>query len=244
MRMLAVTGASRWMVSSVPARVGSCRVAMRMLISPTSVRLWRHEDLDRPDDRQSHRGRAYGNRFAWWSRWFPPAPTVDADRFQAEGDPTRTIGRVPAALACWPTGGPEALRAALAALPDPWRRVVILRDVEGLPPAEVSAVTGLTAEQQRDVLNRARELLRESLGPAPEHDEAMGHDHETWRAAHAGPTAAATANRHGLARADLVGSDREAVHDPDRLRRRVGGCDGRSLCGCGAVAGGAIGDSG
>ena len=33
------------------------------------------------------RGRAYGNRFAWWSRWFPPAPTVDADRFQAEGDP-------------------------------------------------------------------------------------------------------------------------------------------------------------
>ena len=56
------------------------------------------------------------------------------------------------------------LRAALAALPDPWRRVVILRDVEGRPPAEVLAVTGLTAEQQRDVLNRARELLREDLG--------------------------------------------------------------------------------
>jgi hypothetical protein len=34
----------------------------------------------------------------------------------------------------------------------------------------VSAVTGLTAEQQRDVLNRARELLRESLASAPEHD--------------------------------------------------------------------------
>jgi DNA-directed RNA polymerase specialized sigma24 family protein len=48
-------------------------------------------------------------------------------------------------------------------LPDPWRRVVILRDVEGLPPADVSAVTGLTAEQQRDVLNRVRELLRERL---------------------------------------------------------------------------------
>ena len=73
----------------------------------------------------------------------------------------------------WPAGqavAPEALQAALAALPDPWRRVVILRDVEGLPPAEVAAATGLTAEQQRDVLNRARELLRESLGPAPEHD--------------------------------------------------------------------------
>lgn len=61
---------------------------------------------------------------------------------------------------------PEALKAALAALPDPWRRVVILRDVEGRPAARVSAATGVSAEQQRDVLNRARELLREDLGRA------------------------------------------------------------------------------
>ena len=61
---------------------------------------------------------------------------------------------------------PEALKAALAALPDLWRWVVILRDVDARPPAEVSAATGLTAEQQRDVLNRARELLRENLGRA------------------------------------------------------------------------------
>src|SRR4029453_6036570 len=113
------------------------------------------------------RGRAYGNRFAWWSRWFPPAPTVDADRFQTEGDPYPDHwNEFPQP---WPAGqavGPEALKAALAALPDSWRRIVILRDVEGRPPAEVSAVTGLTAEQQRDVLTRARELLRENLGPA------------------------------------------------------------------------------
>ncbi|HEU4909890.1 MAG TPA: sigma factor-like helix-turn-helix DNA-binding protein [Propionibacteriaceae bacterium] len=117
------------------------------------------------------RGRAYGNRFAWWSRWFPPAPTVDADRFQAEGDPYPDHWReFPRPWPAGQAGGSEALQAALAALPDSWRRIVILRDVEGRPPAEVSAVTGLTAEQQRDVLNRARELLRESLGPAPEHD--------------------------------------------------------------------------
>ena len=61
---------------------------------------------------------------------------------------------------------PKELKAALTALPDPWRRVVILRDVDGRPPAEVSAATGLTAEQQRDVLNRAREQLREDLGSA------------------------------------------------------------------------------
>jgi len=117
------------------------------------------------------RGRADGNRFAWWSRWFPPAPTVEAERFQGADDPYpdhwREFPRP------WPAGKtvePEALRAALAALPDPWRQVVILRDVDGRPPAEVSAATGLTAEQQRDVLNRARELLRENLGHALERD--------------------------------------------------------------------------
>ena len=118
------------------------------------------------------RGRAYGNRFAWWSRWFPPAPTVDADRFQGESDPYPDHWKeFPQP---WPGGQavtPEALKAALAALPDPWRRIVILRDVESRPPAEVAAVTGLTAEQQRDVLNRARELLRENLGSTPKHDE-------------------------------------------------------------------------
>jgi RNA polymerase sigma-70 factor (ECF subfamily) len=117
------------------------------------------------------RGRALGNRFAWWSRWFPPARTVDADRFQGDDDRypdhwkefphPRPAGRAVE---------PEALRAALAALPDLWRRVVILRDVEGRPPAEVSAATGLTAEQQRDMLNRARELLRENLGRSLERD--------------------------------------------------------------------------
>jgi RNA polymerase sigma-70 factor, ECF subfamily len=117
------------------------------------------------------RGRALGSRFAWWSRWFPPATTVDADRFQGDSDPHPDHWKqFPRA---WPADRavqPEALQAAVAALPDQWRRVVILRDGEGRPPAEVSAATGLTAEQQRDVLNRARELLREDLGRRLESD--------------------------------------------------------------------------
>ena len=119
------------------------------------------------------RGRALGSRFAWWVRWFPPARTVDADRFQGEAEPYpdhwREFPRP------WPGDrpvDPEALRAAVAGLPEPWRRVVMLRDVEGRPPAEVSAVIGLTAEQQRDVLNRARELLREDVGRRLERDRA------------------------------------------------------------------------
>ena len=117
------------------------------------------------------RGRALGNRFAWWSRWFPPAPTVDADRFRGDDDPYpdhwKEFPRP------WPGGqavDQEALKTALAALPDPWRRVVILRDVQRRLPDEVSALTRLTAEQQRDVLNRARELLREDLGRALDKD--------------------------------------------------------------------------
>ena len=119
------------------------------------------------------RGRALGNRFAWWSRWFPPARTVDSNRFQENGEPYPDHWEEfprpwPASHAAVKS---EALKAALAALPDSWRQVVILRDVDRRTPAEVSAVTGLTAEQQRDVLNRARELLRENLGRESERDE-------------------------------------------------------------------------
>ena len=111
------------------------------------------------------RGRALGHRFAWWSRWFPPATTVDADRFQGEDEPYPDHWKeFPRPWSAGLAVESEALRATLAALPDRWRQVVILRDVDGRPAAEVAAATGLTAEQQRDVLNRSRELLREDLG--------------------------------------------------------------------------------
>ena len=113
------------------------------------------------------RGHALGSRFAWRSRWFPSASTVEADRFQGVGDSYRDHWKeFPRP---WPGDNAvelAVLKAALAALPDPWRRVVILRDVEGRPPAEVSAATGLAEEQQRDVLNRARELLRQDIDRA------------------------------------------------------------------------------
>jgi RNA polymerase sigma-70 factor, ECF subfamily len=116
------------------------------------------------------KGRAVGNRFAWWSRWFPAAPTVDADRFQSVGEPYPDHWReLPHP---WPDGvaAGQQVKVALAALPDAWRRVVIMRDVNGHTAAEVSAATGLTADQQRDVLNRARESIRESLSRALQQD--------------------------------------------------------------------------
>ena len=118
------------------------------------------------------RGRTLGNRFAWWSRWFPPATTVDADRFQGDSDPYPDHWKqFPKPWPADQTVSPEALTDAVAGLPEPWRRVVMLRDVEGQSAAAVSAATGLTAAQQRDVLNRARELLREDVGRRLERGE-------------------------------------------------------------------------
>ena len=107
------------------------------------------------------RGRAHGNRFVWWSRWFP-ATTVDTDRFQGNGDPYPDHWKeFPRPSSGGRAVESEALKASLEALPEPWRRIVILRDVDGRPADEVSDATGL---KQRDVLNRARELLPEDFG--------------------------------------------------------------------------------
>jgi DNA-directed RNA polymerase specialized sigma24 family protein len=117
------------------------------------------------------KGRALGSRYAWWSRWFPAATTVDADRFQSEAEPYPDHWREFPHR--WPDGAalkPQQAEAALGALPRSWRRVVIMRDVDGHTPAEVTAATGLTADQQRDVLNRARESIREAVGHALEQD--------------------------------------------------------------------------
>lgn len=51
----------------------------------------------------------------------------------------------------------------LATLPGPQRQVVVLHDVEGLAPAEVSHLLGVTDEGQRELLHEAREQIRRQL---------------------------------------------------------------------------------
>jgi RNA polymerase sigma-70 factor (ECF subfamily) len=60
----------------------------------------------------------------------------------------------------------EALDKALASLSAPHREVLVLRDVEGLSAAEVSAVTGLSVEAVKSRLHRARAAVRRELAPA------------------------------------------------------------------------------
>lgn len=57
-------------------------------------------------------------------------------------------------------------QAAVAALPESSRTIVVLRDVEGMSTAEVAAATGLSETAVKVRLFRARERLRASLSDA------------------------------------------------------------------------------
>jgi RNA polymerase sigma-70 factor (ECF subfamily) len=59
----------------------------------------------------------------------------------------------------------EQVRAAIDQLPEPYRVVVLLRDVEELPMTEVMEATGLTEPALKSRLHRARLALREALVP-------------------------------------------------------------------------------
>jgi RNA polymerase sigma-70 factor, ECF subfamily len=55
------------------------------------------------------------------------------------------------------------LRHALAAVPRPYRVVVVLREIEGLSTREVAEVIGISEANVKTRLHRARVLLREHL---------------------------------------------------------------------------------
>jgi len=64
-----------------------------------------------------------------------------------------------------------ALERAIASLPMSQREVLVLRDVEGLPAAEVGRVLGLGERAIKSRLHRARLTLRQNLAPF-----VAGHD--------------------------------------------------------------------
>ena len=60
----------------------------------------------------------------------------------------------------------RVLDEAIASLEPMYREVLLLRDVEGLPAAEVAEVLGLTVEAVKSRLHRARVAVREQVAPA------------------------------------------------------------------------------
>ena len=59
----------------------------------------------------------------------------------------------------------QQVRAAIDQLPEPYRIVVLLRDVEELPMEDVMEATGLSEAALKSRLHRARLALREALLP-------------------------------------------------------------------------------
>jgi len=60
----------------------------------------------------------------------------------------------------------EALEAAIGGLAPLYREVLVLRDVEGLPAADVAEILGVTVQTVKSRLHRARMTLRDRLAPA------------------------------------------------------------------------------
>ena len=113
------------------------------------------------------RGEQPRNRLVRWSRWFPTTPTVEASRFQGADDPyPRHWRRFPDPWRALDPDDPdvrEKLTAAIDELPQPWRDVLIDRDVLDRSATEIGDQRGLTPAQQRAMLNRARARVRERL---------------------------------------------------------------------------------
>jgi RNA polymerase sigma-70 factor (ECF subfamily) len=57
----------------------------------------------------------------------------------------------------------ECVRSLIDELPDTYRAVLILSEVEGLADAEIASVVGATLETVKIRLHRARRRLREAL---------------------------------------------------------------------------------
>jgi RNA polymerase sigma-70 factor, ECF subfamily len=94
-------------------------------------------------------------------------PSVDPDRFLGPDSPH------PGAWAAPPVPWPQdrllevetlgVIEMAIDKLPEAQREVILLRDVDGWSPMEVSDVLGITDGNQRVLLHRARSKVRAAL---------------------------------------------------------------------------------
>jgi RNA polymerase sigma-70 factor (ECF subfamily) len=110
--------------------------------------------------------------------WFRASPLVPDAAFQDTTEPDVGHWRhFPEAWPVTPAGSPGAaartpeprapLDAALARLPELWRRVLTARDTAGHRDQQVADELGLTLDQERDILALARAAVRDRLDHSP-----------------------------------------------------------------------------
>jgi len=92
-------------------------------------------------------------------------PPVSADLALEARDPTANPEERAAARELG-----SALGRALDALPEGYREVILLRDVEGLSAPDVAMALGVSVDAVKSRLHRARESLRATLKPVLEPD--------------------------------------------------------------------------
>ncbi len=109
----------------------------------------------------------HGSRIARWSRWFRRTGPVADSNFQGPGEPYPRHWRefpIP-----WPPVPPadsaarQQLRRAVGELPPTWRAVVERHDIAGRSDADIARELGITRQQERSILTRARAALRDKL---------------------------------------------------------------------------------
>lgn len=101
-----------------------------------------------------------------------PPVHVDVDAVDADGA-DMVLGRAAGwgdnpELALQAAESREAVRAALARLPDADREILALRDLAGLSGAEVASTLGLTLAAEKSRLHRARLMMMAELRLRPE----------------------------------------------------------------------------
>jgi RNA polymerase sigma-70 factor, ECF subfamily len=118
------------------------------------------------------------SRFATWLFAVARSHCIKHRTRGAAAAPTEPLDQRGHAVAAPSTAAPDeqlarrelevALDSAISALDPAQREVLLLRDVEGLPAAEVAAVLELSVEAVKSRLHRARKSLRDALAPFAE----------------------------------------------------------------------------
>jgi RNA polymerase sigma-70 factor (ECF subfamily) len=108
-----------------------------------------------------------GARITRWSRWFRRTGPVADSEFQGPADPYprhwRQFPQPWSGLSTKDAEVREHLRQALDGLPPTWRAVVDRHDVAGRSDTDIAGELGITREQERSILTRARAALRDQL---------------------------------------------------------------------------------
>jgi RNA polymerase sigma-70 factor (ECF subfamily) len=95
------------------------------------------------------------------------AENLDALDLTRTHDPYKfpRLWSLPPDLSALATEQREVIEAAIAQLPEPFRDVYVLADVEGLPNAEIANILNLSVSAVKSRLHRARMRMRDLLAP-------------------------------------------------------------------------------